>query len=87
MSKHLHHQVDQQRLVAQYVFRLSNSGMTDHLTPPTVPICLLVDKDMGLQEPVVGTDTTGSCVAYHINPDDVGRESLKHWIVTTYLHV
>jgi hypothetical protein len=40
------------------------TGVTDHLTPPTVPPGLLADKNVGLQEPVIGTSTTGSHETY-----------------------
>jgi hypothetical protein len=49
------------------------TGITDHLTPPTVPTGSLVDKDTRLEEPVVGRNTAGSHATHHIYPDDGDR--------------
>lgn len=48
------------------------TGMTGSLAPPTVPIGSLMDQEMGLQEPVVGTNTMDNSVTHHINPHDGG---------------
>jgi hypothetical protein len=70
--------------------RLSNTDcVMTGMTPPTVPIGSLMDKDTGLRQPDTGTNTMGSVATHNINPDDGGRDSfqsLKHWIVMLYLH-
>jgi hypothetical protein len=54
------------------------TGMTDRLTLPSFAVGSHMDKDVGLQEPFVGTNTTGCHVTHHIYPYAGGRSSVQN---------
>jgi hypothetical protein len=49
-----------------------------NISYPVYPIHAFSDKDTGLYELTVGTNTVGSCVTHHSNPNVGGRDSLRN---------
>jgi hypothetical protein len=68
--------------------------MNEYLTPPTVPIGLLMDKDTGLQEHIMGMGVCINTYAYTMGIMSLITSTLmmeadtfsKQWTATPYLH-